>query len=132
MFSEIYKFANYLCEMTNGMLEKIVREKCEYLPFFLHFAAASCYVKYDTLEEGIASIGLRMIDNNSFMIEADPISGYITGVVAGETRGSVKMEKDVADTLLACIHQCWNMRLSADSLLTFGDDDRYIAADLLE
>lgn len=131
MFREIHDFASTLCDMANKNLEEIVINHCESLPFYLHFATEACYVKYDTHEETITDISLRLIERNGFAIEVDPINGYIQGIVAGKSSGSTQMNRDIADALFACIHQCWIMRLSTEQLLTTGDNDRYIAADLL-
>lgn len=132
MFSEINDFANMLCKMTNSALEEIVRTEHDSFPFFLFFTVRSCYVKYDTQEGRITDVSIYVIEKDSFIIEIDPIGGYIRGIVGGEIGSGIKMKRNVADTLLACVRQCWNSRLSSEELITVNGDNRYIAADLIE
>ena len=130
MFREIHNFGTVICKMTSNNLEELVKNHCDYLPFWLHFTGEACYVKYDTQNEVITDISLRVIDRNGLAVEIDPINGYVRAIVAGNSGESIMMPKDIADTLFSCIHQCWNMRMHAEGLVTTGND-RYIAADLL-
>lgn len=131
MFEQIQFLANILCETTNLALERLVYVKIDDLPFYLFFGSTACYVKYDTQDERITDVQIVVMNNNGFTVEVDPIKGSITGNLANQCTASIEMEVYVANTVLACIREAWQWRLSTDRLITVKADDRHIVADLL-
>lgn len=128
---EIQNYMKVLCEMTNKNLDEIVNNAYEFLPFFIMFNAQSCYVRYDTQDECITDVTLKVMNNAGLVIEVDPISSTITAFVAGEPGESLKMQKNTADILLDCIRTCWRQRLSTEDLISINSDGRFVAADLI-
>ena len=130
-YREIGNFMNILCEMTSKNLDEIVNNHRDCLPVFLMVTAQSCYVLYNTQEERIVEVNLQMINKDGLAVEIDPIKCLIAGCVAAEPYKSFEMDKNTADTLLACITAMWKHRLSTEGLITTSSDDGLIAADLL-
>jgi hypothetical protein len=93
---EIQNYMKVLCEMTNKNLDEIVNNAYEFLPFFIMFNAQSCYIRYDTQDECITDVTLKVMNNAGLVIEVDPISSTITAFVAGEPGESLKMQKNTA------------------------------------